>query len=135
MNNEQMIQNPAGFWVRLAALLIDGLIMGIPLSIAGIMFSKNLGVNISTSILSILYSLVLPVVWNGQTIGKRILGIRIKKLSGEKVGFGTMLMRNFVAGLIYSITLGIAFIASILMVAFRKDKRSVHDMVAGTYVG
>lgn len=135
MNNEQMIQNPAGFWVRFAALLIDGIIVGIPLGITGVMFSDNLGVNISTSILSLLYSLVLPVFWNGQTIGKKVLGIRIKKISGEKVGFGTMVMRNLVAGLVYGITLGIAFIASIFMVAFRKDKRSVQDLVAGTYVG
>ena len=57
------------------------------------------------------------------------------KISGEKIGFGTMIMRTLVAGLVYGITLGIAFFASIFMVAFRKDKRSVHDLVAGTYVG
>ena len=130
-----MIQNPAGFWIRFAALFIDGIIVGIPLGIVGTMFSNNLGVNISTSILSLLYSLVLPVIWNGQTIGKKVLGIRIKKISGEKVGFGTMVMRNIVAGLVYGITLGLAFIVSIFMVAFRKDKRSVQDFVAGTYVG
>lgn len=135
MNNEQMIQNPAGFWVRFAAQLIDGIIVGIPLGIAGIMYSESLGVNFGVSILSFLYSLVLPIIWNGQTIGKRVLRIRIKKISGEKIGFGTMIMRTFVAGLVYGITLGIAFLASIFMVAFRKDKRSVHDLVAGTYVG
>ena len=135
MNNEQMIQNPAGFWVRFAAQLIDGIIVGIPLGIAGIMYSESLGVNFGASILSFLYSLVLPIIWNGQTIGKRVLRIRIKKISGEKIGFGTMIMRTLVAGLVYGITLGIAFLASIFMVAFRKDKRSVHDLLAGTYVG
>lgn len=135
MNNEQMIQNPAGFWVRFAAQLIDGIIVGIPLGIAVIMYSESLGVNFGASILSFLYSLVLPIIWNGQTIGKRVLRIRIKKISGEKIGFGTMIMRTLVAGLVYGITLGIAFLASIFMVAFRKDKRSVHDLLAGTYVG
>lgn len=130
-----MIQNPAGFWVRFAAQLIDGIIVGIPLGIAGIMYSESLGVNFGASILSFLYSLVLPIIWNGQTIGKRVLRIRIKKISGEKIGFGTMIMRTLVAGLVYGITLGIAFLASIFMVAFRKDKRSVHDLLAGTYVG
>ena len=45
-----------------------------------------------------------------------------------------MLLRVLVAGIVYGLTLGIALIVSVFMVVFRKDKRSLHDMMAGTYV-
>ena len=51
-----------------------------------------------------------------------------------KLGIGDMLMRVVVAGLIYAVTLGIAAIVSAFMVGLREDKRSLHDLIAGTYV-
>jgi len=53
---------------------------------------------------------------------------------GKKLGIGAMLLRVLIAGIVYGITLGIALIVSVFMVVFRKDKRSLHDMMAGTYV-
>lgn len=135
MTNEQVVINPAGFWIRFFAQLIDGIILVMPMTLAFFVFQDNIGVYLGLNLLSLLYTLILPIIWNGQTIGKKTMGIRIKKISGEKINIGTMLLRTFVAGLIYGITVGIATIASIFMVAFRKDKRSVHDLVAGTYVG
>jgi uncharacterized RDD family membrane protein YckC len=127
----QAITKPAGFWIRLLASILDSVIITLPLSylIAGTWEG-----NILSNTLSILYFLILPIVWFGYTIGKRIVGIRIVKVNGEKLGFGTMLMRVIVAGLIYGITLGIAAIVSAFMVGLRNDKRSIHDLIAGTYV-
>ncbi|MDQ0808224.1 RDD family protein [Priestia megaterium] len=45
-----------------------------------------------------------------------------------------MVLRVFIPGLIYGLTIGIVTIISFFMVVFRKDKRSLHDMMAGTYV-
>lgn len=42
--------------------------------------------------------------------------------------------RAIVASLIYGITLGLAAVVSAFMIGLRKDKRSVHDLIAGTYV-
>jgi uncharacterized RDD family membrane protein YckC len=81
-----------------------------------------------------LYGLIVPVVWYGYTVGKRLVGIRIARINGEKVSLWTMIKRNVIAGLVYGITFGIALIVSIFMVAFRHDKRAIHDMIAGTYV-
>jgi uncharacterized RDD family membrane protein YckC len=67
-------------------------------------------------------------------VGKRIVGIRIVKVNGERLGIGAMIMRSFVASLIYGVTLGIALIISAIMVGTRKDKRAIHDFLAGTYV-
>lgn len=87
-----------------------------------------------TTILEMLYYLLLPVFWYGYTVGKRAVGIRIAREDGEKVGIGTMLMRDLVAGLVYVLTLGIGIIVSAFMVGLREDKRAIHDFVAGTYV-
>jgi uncharacterized RDD family membrane protein YckC len=89
--------------------------------------------SISTPLI-LVYSIVLPIVWHGYTIGKRMMGIRIAKVDGKKLGFGTMFMRTFVGGLVYVLTLGIGLIVSAFMVGLREDKRAIHDFIAGTYV-
>jgi uncharacterized RDD family membrane protein YckC len=126
---------PAGFWIRFGALILDALIVGLPLTIIAIVFTGNAQDEYVTDIISFLYALLTPILWNGYTIGKRICGIRIVKVSdGQPPGLGTMLLRNVVAGLIYGITFGIAIIVSVTMVAAREDKRSIHDFIAGTEV-
>ncbi len=125
----------AGFWIRLGASLLDGLIVGIPLFIISLLITGGLeGREYFTDVISFLYTLLLPVFWNGFTIGKRICGVQIRKLDGSSPGIGTMLLRNVVGGLVYSLTLGIAVIISALMVGLREDKRAIHDFIAGTEV-
>lgn len=133
-NSEHGVTNPAGFWIRLAANFLDVLILGVPLTLLGYLITGGGGENLVINILSVLYSLLLPVFWQGYTIGKRIMGIRIAKVDGTQLGFGPMLLRTLVGSLVYAVTLGLAAIASAFMVGLRKDKRSVHDLIAGTYV-
>jgi uncharacterized RDD family membrane protein YckC len=129
-----MVRNPAGFWKRLAAGLLDGLIVGLPLVLIGYLITGSWEENWFTTAANIVYGLVVPAVWSGYTVGKKLLGIRIAKVNGEKVGIGTMFLRSVVGGLVYGLTLGIALIISAIMVAAREDKRSIHDFIAGTYV-
>ncbi|HTG69273.1 MAG TPA: RDD family protein [Candidatus Udaeobacter sp.] len=125
----------AGFWIRLGASLLDGLIVGIPLFLISWLISGGFeGREFFTDVISFLYSLLLPVFWNGYTIGKRICSIQIRKLDGSSPGIGTMLLRNVVGGLVYAVTLGIAAIVSAFMVGLREDKRAIHDFIAGTEV-
>lgn len=125
----------AGFWIRLGAILLDALIVGVPLLIISLILTGGgEGKEYFTDVLSFLYSLLVPVFWDGHTIGKRLCGIRISKLDGSPPGLGTMLMRNVVSGIVYGVTFGIAIIVSIIMVAVREDKRAIHDFIAGTEV-
>lgn len=87
-----------------------------------------------TDLLSTIYTILLPVLWSGYVIGKRIFNIRIVKISGANVDIITMLLRVIVGGFIYVITLGIGVVVSAFMVGLREDKRAIHDFVAGTYV-
>lgn len=137
MNNQDVI-NPAGFWIRLVANIVDTILMWVPFIIIGFLVAGTIQGNTTITVLSyvvsLLYSLLLPVLWSGYTIGKRIFGIRIIKVNGEKLGIGAMIMRVVVAGIIYGLSLGIAVIVSAIMVGVRKDKRAIHDFLAGTYV-
>ncbi|MGM0880669.1 MAG: RDD family protein [Bacillota bacterium] len=124
----------AGFWIRLGASLLDCLIVGLPLYLLSLLITGGDGREFFTDVISFLYSLLLPVFWNGYTIGKRICGIQIRKLDGTAPGLGTMLLRNVVGGLAYALSLGIAAIVSAFMVGLREDKRAIHDFIAGTEV-
>ncbi len=86
------------------------------------------------SLVVLLYSILLPVFWQGYLIGKRICGIRIVKKDGSQVVLVTMIMRVIIAGLVYGITFGLGLIVSLFMIGLREDKRTLHDFIAGTYV-
>lgn len=133
--SDGMVNEPAGFWIRFGAILLDAIIVGIPLAFVTSFIVGNVEENWLNDTVSFLYSLLLPVFWRGYTIGKYICGIKIRKVSDEgPPGIGTMLLRDVVAGLVYAITFGIGTIVSVLMVAIREDKRSLHDFIAGTEV-
>ncbi|PEA53834.1 hypothetical protein CON64_16520 [Bacillus pseudomycoides] len=129
-----MNQELAGFWRRFGANFIDGLVV-IPFFIIFIL----LGMSIETSenivgIFQTLYYLIVPIVWAGFTVGKKTVNIRIVRMDGKKITIWTMLKRNLLAGIVYGVTFGIAVIVSAFMIALRKDKRSIHDLIAGTQV-
>lgn len=126
--------NPAGFWARLGANLLDSLIIGIPLAIISYLLVGDWEETPITSFGNMLYSLIVPVLWYGFTVGKKMLGIRIVKVDGSKLGYGAMILRVIVGGLVYIFTLGIGLIVSAFMVGIREDKRAIHDFIAGTYV-
>ncbi|MFA1821043.1 RDD family protein [Virgibacillus oceani] len=131
------MSNVGGFWIRLAALLMDAILIGITISIAIVIFdldTSDRAVQTGESLFSLLYFVLVPVLWYGYTVGKRLVGIRIVKMDGSNVTLGTILLRYAITGFIYGLSLGIALIVSIFMVALREDKRTIHDFIAGTYV-
>ncbi|MCY7945006.1 RDD family protein [Bacillus atrophaeus] len=131
MNNYK----PAGFWIRLGASLLDYLIISLPiLLIFWLLTGKDPDESTFISVIMAVYSILLPVLWNGYVVGKKICGIRIVKKDGSQVGILAMVLRVIVGGIIYTLTFGIAAIVSAFMVGLREDKRSIHDFVAGTYV-
>lgn len=126
--------NPAGFWIRLGANILDGLIIGIPLMVISYIILGDFPETWLTTICQSIYAWIVPFLWSGYTIGKKIVGIRIVKIDGSNVDIWTMLKREIIGGLVYALTFGIGTIVSICMVALREDKRAIHDFIAGTYV-
>lgn len=72
----------------------------------------------------------------GQTIGKWILNIHIADMDGNKAAVGTILFKRYlpisVVGLIPLVG-QILPLVDVLFI-FRKDRRCVHDLIAGTQV-
>lgn len=84
---------------------------------------------LASLVVFLLNFLVLPV-FTGVTIGKWATGLRIERLSGERLGFGHATLRHTVGYLVSLLTLGLGF----LLAAFDAEGRALHDRIAGTVV-
>ncbi|WP_153464594.1 MULTISPECIES: RDD family protein [Sediminibacillus] len=128
---------PAGLDKRIVSRIIDGIIITLGTVLTSYIFYGDFinGDDFRViDFIGILYGLLLPVLWYGYTLGRRVTGNRIVRIEGGKVGVGTMLLRELVAGIFYALTFGIGLIVSVLMVGIREDRRAIHDFIAGTYV-
>ncbi|MFK5938913.1 MAG: RDD family protein [Sulfurimonas sp.] len=67
--------------------------------------------------------------WNGQTPGKKILNLKIVSEKYEKIDTKTAIIR-YIGYYINILTLMTGF----AIIAFREDKRGLHDIIAKTYV-
>ncbi|WP_456314213.1 RDD family protein [Pseudomonas shirazensis] len=80
---------------------------------------------------AIIYSITLESIFEGQTIGKKIVKIKVVKIDGYQAGFGDYLMRWFFRIIDISFFYGI--VALITVISSKKGQR-LGDMVAGTAV-
>jgi uncharacterized RDD family membrane protein YckC len=130
---------PAGFGIRLLADFLDFFILVIPISllmksVTG-EFSYEWTQGLFWNVIYTIYLTITPVVWGGYIIGKRICKIKVTRIDNKKLNLYHMFLREWVGKfLLPFITFGITTIISIFMVIFRKDKRAIHDFLAGTYV-
>ena len=73
---------------------------------------------------------------NGQTFGKRLLGVRVVKENGYPVTTRDILVRELVFVLIGMIPFFgfFIFIINVILVAFTGKKQAIHDLIAKTMV-
>ena len=114
-------------------------------------------VNITGICLSLLYFIVLPLYYNGQTFGKRIMKIKIVSTSGD-LNANQLIFRSFLANSILLDLLSIIFVmlasrstyfycvgllsftqycmmvASFFMIIIGKEGLSIHDYLVHTKV-
>ena len=79
-------------------------------------------------LMALLYDTILVGIW-ATTGGKRLCNLYILRVDGSRVGIGRALARHL-ASYLSLIILGIGF----LMIAFREDKRGLHDLICDTVV-
>jgi uncharacterized RDD family membrane protein YckC len=77
------------------------------------------------------YFIAFELLWNGQTPGKRALGIRVVRDAGFPVDFGASVIRN--VSRLLEFALGGYVIAAVIMLISRENKRP-GDYAAGTIV-
>lgn len=119
---------------------------------------ENITVNIVTITLYIGYFVVFATLNKGQTLGKKLLKIRVVNKNNDKPSIWNMLVRSLFIYNIISIlfsTVAVKFlnintftyiyttlryiecfviIISFFMVIYKKDGRGLHDMIAGTNI-
>lgn len=141
----------AGFWIRVAAYLIDAILVGIVLYILQMLTGIDLGMDFNAALneaavaggtqtsspFGSLIALLLQMAYfagmessNWQaTIGKKALGLIVTDGDGERISFLRGVGRFF-AKILSTIIIFIGFI----MVAFTDKKQGLHDMIASTLV-
>jgi uncharacterized RDD family membrane protein YckC len=135
----------AGFWLRFAAIFIDGLIL-LPLFIVSTVlnvisfYSNDDSVKFWMGIFLLVYGLFCIVAqWlyfalqeagtHQATFGKRIMGLYVTDTQGNRIGFGRATGRYF--GKILS---GIILYIGFMMAGWTPRKQALHDMLADTLV-
>jgi uncharacterized RDD family membrane protein YckC len=77
------------------------------------------------------YGGLLEGYWNGQTLGKRMLGIKVVNRDGHDPSVGQAVVRNLPAVILFSwLTSAVALAA----MAMSNERQRVFDSVADTYV-
>lgn len=147
---------PAGVNLRLSAIFIDGIIVGIPIllinfiadAISGtpISFKGDWVGNLSTqvNIIIAIISFAITIGYNvyflvtkGATFGKDIYGLQVVRYgTSERLSYGSAFIREGVKSGIQIIPFigGILSFINGLVVFFSKEKKGIHDRIANTQV-
>lgn len=141
-----------GFWERFAAAIIDGIILGVIGYIVRLIFgsSETYVVNqtgegfsttevlrasyfssagIITFVIQWLYYAIQESSAAQATLGKKVLGLKVTSVQGERISFLNATGRYF-AKILSAIILFIGY----LMMLWDDKKQCLHDKLAGTLV-
>lgn len=139
----------AGFWRRCAAMIIDGILLGIASMVVqglvGVGMLGSIGADGGINAGAMFMAMALPfvVLFVGQwlyfalfessaaqaTPGKMAFGIKVVDENAQRIGFGRASGRYF-GKLVSSLILNIGY----LMAGLTGRKQALHDLMAGTFV-
>ena len=110
----------AGFWVRMVALLLDVLLVGI---VMGVLHTHHIEL--------IVLAAYGAVMWKvrGSTIGGIVFDLRVVRLDGRAVDWETAIVRAL-SCFLSMVVVGLGF----FWIAFDENNQAWHDKIAGTVV-
>ena len=137
---------------RWLAILIDGIIVAIPtlmlIGVTGMAANLETAVQANDSamvsaafsqfqsdllllniLISAVYNVFFMVYFNGQTLGKIMLGLRVVKKNGRRISWLDALLRN-----VFGYTVSGLFLLGYIWAIFDREKQAWHDKMAGTVV-
>lgn len=149
----------AGFWLRVAAAIIDGVIMSVVLGVLLVPLFLLTGLHAQIGLLNQRHSRPDPAIFIGLigmilvfsgvsvllqwlyhaylesgerqgTWGKQIMGVYVTDLMGKPISFGRASGRFFAKIVTGMIPLGIGYI----MAGFTERRQALHDMIASCLV-
>ncbi|HEY2634948.1 MAG TPA: RDD family protein [Steroidobacteraceae bacterium] len=111
----------AGFWIRMAALLLDALLVGFLMGVLHHLYHLEL----------LVLAAYGAVMWKlrGSTIGGIVFDLQVVRLDGREIGWETAIVRALGCFLSLAVA-GLGFI----WIAFDDHKQAWHDKIAGTVV-
>ncbi|MEP0365564.1 MAG: RDD family protein [Cyclobacteriaceae bacterium] len=157
----ELKHNISKFWPRIGALLIDFIIIGIFGFLIGMIFEDffvsigNQGLMFGLIIALIYFSIGNSEISNAQTIGKKVVKIKIIDLSGNMISIQKSLLRSAILFAPYflinypipgidelsvvnvykgSILISALIGIIILYISNKSTRQSLHDLIIGTYV-
>lgn len=139
----------AGFWIRVVAAIIDGIIIGVIGGVVQIIIGgfgaaisstgtvENSGVLAGLFSLGFFLSLGVQIAYyvgmtgaKGATLGKMIFGLKVVDTNGQKIDYGKAALREIIGKWVSGLVFGLGY----LWVAFDPKKQGWHDKIAGTLV-
>jgi uncharacterized RDD family membrane protein YckC len=111
----------AGFWIRMLALLIDALLIGVLMGILHHVFNMEL----------VMLAVYGAIMWKlrGSTIGGIVFDLQVVRLDGRPIDWETAIVRAL--GCFLSLVVaGLGF----FWIAFDPGRQAWHDKIAGTAV-
>ena len=130
----------AGLYSRFLAWLIDALIVFTASMVAFflIFIPLQLVEGIATFLFIVVYFLIdwgygitLETWWSGQTVGKRVMGLRVIQESGVRIGFYQAVLRNLARPVD---RLPFLYLVGGTVALFARSHQRLGDMLAGTVV-
>ncbi|NRQ35538.1 RDD family protein [Nonomuraea sp. NN258] len=135
-----------GRWRRLFAGILDWIIVGIvsaPFSWTSwdYAWDPSKGVwdrypvqhTFVAAVVSFLYYWLLHAFWNGQTLGKKLFGLRVVRETGQRITVGQAALRQLVAAVLWAICC-VGALVDLGWILFDPRKQAVHDKAAKTVV-
>lgn len=150
------LEDHAGFWKRVAAYILDAILLYIVFKVVGTFFGVSAAEDamkqemlggtsfmqayahfntsmwpytlLTTALTWLYFACCESSAWQA-TVGKLALGIRVTDMQGARISFPRALGR-YAAKYLSAFILCIGFI----MVAFTRRKQGLHDLIAGTLV-
>ncbi len=151
----------AGFWRRFLAAAIDGLILGVSAFLLGLVFFAQFarlggwGRAVGFVVALIYYGFLNSKVGSGQTVGKRLVRIRVVSADQAPISisrsffrffilgapcflngaaFPPRIFQSWIGGVVIGVIFGVGGSIVYLLVFNRRNRRSLHDLIAGTLV-
>ena len=144
---------PSGWWRRGGALLLDAIVL-IVLSLAillpaGFDAAHYLGSESSfllavapedlillgvQAALALVYFPATMLAWEGRSLGKRVVGIRVVRRDGRRLGASTIVVREVLVKILILGILPLLALVDYPWALADRHNRALHDLLVGTQV-
>lgn len=122
----------AGFWIRVAAAIIDGLLLWLLQWIVSLFLIESgmgMGLILTPLLINLFYYSAMESSSRQATIGKLAVGIKVGDASGDQLTFSHALGR-YICKIVSVMTLFIGY----MMAGWDPKCQALHDKIANTYV-